>query len=67
MYWWGIKGPAISDYNKRLIQLSGGHWINIRYLNFTFQAMDGEKSAENKSSKDAGKQAELAFKLYDKV
>ena len=44
------------------------------YLNFMkkyiilFQAMDGEKSAENRSSsKDAGKQAELAFKLYDKV
>ena len=29
--------------------------------------MDGEKGVENKcSSKDAGKQAELAFKLYDK-
>jgi hypothetical protein len=29
--------------------------------------MEGEKGVENKcSSKDAGKQAELAFKLYDK-
>ena len=30
--------------------------------------MDGEKGVETKNtSKDTGKQAELAFKLYDKV
>ncbi len=64
----GLLALCHQILNQKIVNILNAFFKTDLKLQFIFMEMETEKANDSRSnSKDAGKQAELAFKLYDKV